>query len=97
MIPRRYTPADFGVSALPVAALSGGGPEENARHIRALLGGTGSEAHAAAVAVNAGALLMLAGLADQLADGYALARSVIASGGALDRLERFAELSRSAE
>jgi anthranilate phosphoribosyltransferase len=95
VIPRRYTPADFGVSALPVAALSGGGPEENAQHIRALLGGTGAEAHAAAVAVNAGALLMLAGLADRLADGYALARSVLASGGALDRLERFAELSRS--
>ena len=38
---------------------------------------------------------MLAGLVDGLADGYALARSVIASGGALERLERFAELSRS--
>ena len=95
MIPRRYTPSRFRCECA-----AGGGAfrrraRENARHIRALLGGTGAEAHAAAVAVNAGALLMLAGLADRLADGYALARWFMASGGALDRLERFAELSRS--
>jgi anthranilate phosphoribosyltransferase len=97
IVARRYTPADFGVQTLPLASLSGGGPEENARAIRALLGGGGAEAPAAAVAVNAAALITLAGLTDSLADGYALARSVLAGGRGLDRLERFAALSRSAE
>lgn len=95
VVPRRYTPADFGVRALPLATISGGGPEENAAAIRALLSGKGAEAHAAAVAVNTAALLLLAGLTDTLAGGYAVAREVIAGGGALTRLERFAQLSRS--
>jgi anthranilate phosphoribosyltransferase len=97
VIPRRYTPADFGVRELPLAAIEGGGPEQNALYIRALLGGAGAEAHAAAVAVNAAALITLAGLTDRLADGYALARAILAEGRALGRLERFAELSRSGQ
>ncbi|HEU4699323.1 MAG TPA: anthranilate phosphoribosyltransferase [Gemmatimonadales bacterium] len=92
--PRRFTPSDFGVREFPLGDIVGGGPEENARAIRALLGGEGAEAHAAAVGVNAGALLALAGHADSLADGYAAARAVLASGRALERLERFARLSR---
>jgi anthranilate phosphoribosyltransferase len=93
---RRFRPADFGVRELPLASIVGGEPAENERAIRALLGGRGEEAHAAAVAVNAGALLMLAGHARSLADGYAHARDVLASGRALERLERLAELSRGA-
>ena len=95
VVPRRFTPADFGVTSLPLASIAGGEPAENARAIGELLGGRGAEAHAAAVAVNAAALLTLAGITARLADGYALAREVIAGGGALERLGRFAELSRS--
>ena len=91
---RRFTPADFGVGAFPLADLVGGGPSENAVAIRRLLGGEGEAAHIAAVAVNAGALLHLASVADSLPAGYELARSVIGGGGALARLERFAALSR---
>ena len=76
------------------ASLSGGGPEENARAIRALLGGGGAEAHAAAVAVNAAALITLAGLTDSLADGYVLAGSVLAGCRALDRDEAAVDQER---
>lgn len=92
---RRFTPAHFGVERLPLSAIAGGGPEENERATRALLAGKGDQAHAAVVAVNAAALLLLAGIAQSPADGYARARDVLSSGGALDRLERFAALSRS--
>lgn len=94
--PRRFTPADFGVRSLPLSALGGGGPEENAAAIGALLGGRGAEAHAAAVAVNAAALLVLGGLAGSLAEAYSRAREALAGGGALGRLERLAALSREA-
>jgi anthranilate phosphoribosyltransferase len=94
---RRFTPADFGVAALPLSAIAGGTPEDNARAIRAVLGGKGDAAHAAAVAVNAAALLEIAGLAASPAEGYELAQAVLASGRALQRLERFAELSRASD
>lgn len=96
-VERRYTPVDFGVREFPLAAIVGGEPVENARSIRAVLEGRGDEAHAAAVAVNAGALLMLGGRADDLASGYELARSVIDSGRAFARVERLAAISRGAD
>jgi anthranilate phosphoribosyltransferase len=71
----------------------GGTPEENAIAIRSVLGGKGTEAHAAVIAVNAAALLALGGVVSGFRDGYALARSVLESGRALDRLERFARFS----
>ena len=94
---RRYRPADFGVREFPLAAIVGGEPQDNARAIRAVLQGRGDEAHAAAVAVNAGALLMLAGLAGDMAQGYALARETIASGAAYARVEHLARISQEQE
>jgi anthranilate phosphoribosyltransferase len=91
---RRFTPADFGVGTFPLAEIVGGGPEENAAAMRRLLAGGGEPAHVAAVAVNAGALLTLAGTEDSYPAGYERAREVIAGGAALGRLERFAQLSR---
>jgi anthranilate phosphoribosyltransferase len=90
---RRFTPTDFGAAEFPLSAIAGGDPEENADALRAVLSGRGEEAHAAAVAVNAAALLELAGLACSPAEGYTHARELLASGRALRRLERFAELS----
>ena len=91
---RRFTPADFGVPTFPLSEIVGGDAAVNAAAIRRVLGGTGSPAHVAAIAVNAGALLALAGLAASMRSGYALALDVLAGGGALARLERFAALSR---
>lgn len=94
---RHYRPADFGVREFPLAAIVGGEPQDNARAIRAVLQGRGDEAHAAAVAVNAGALLMLAGMAGDMVQGYALARETIASGAAFERVEHLARISQEQE
>ncbi|MDR1740497.1 MAG: anthranilate phosphoribosyltransferase [Synergistaceae bacterium] len=90
---RNFTPSDFGVKTFPLASIVGGGPEENEEYIRAVLGGHGSDAHAAAISVNAAALLTLGGVVPNYKDGFALAQEVLKSGRALERLEKFAALS----
>lgn len=91
---RSFKPQDFGVREFPLAEIVGGSPAENARDIRAVLAGKGTPAHKAAVAVNAGALLHLGGRAQDLAEGYEIARAVLHTGRALERLEAFAQLSQ---
>ncbi|GHV30120.1 anthranilate phosphoribosyltransferase [Synergistales bacterium] len=92
---RKFSPADFGVREFPLSSIAGGSPEENETAIRAVLGGKGSEAHAAAISVNAAALLTLGGLTENYKDGFSLAMSVLESGKALERFEKFAKLSHS--
>jgi anthranilate phosphoribosyltransferase len=84
-------PEDAGFERRPVAALKGGGPEENAERLRALLMGYAPAAEAEVVALNAGALLMIAGLAASLREGAAMALDVIRSGAAYHRLKSFIE------
>ncbi|MDR2528292.1 MAG: anthranilate phosphoribosyltransferase [Synergistaceae bacterium] len=97
ILERRFTPTTFGVGEFPLSSIVGGSPEENEAAIRSVLGGQGSEAHAAAISVNASALLTLGGVTTNYKDGFALARSVLESGKALERLERFARLSNEEE
>jgi anthranilate phosphoribosyltransferase len=91
----RFTPGDFGVREFPLSSIAGGTPEENERAICSVLSGSGNEAHAAAIAVNAGALLTLGGKVDSFKQGFALAASILESGKALERMERMAHLSHS--
>jgi anthranilate phosphoribosyltransferase len=93
---RRFTPADFGVDAFPLEAIVGGDAATNAAAVRAVLEGRGAPAHAAAVAVNAAALLVLGGKAGDLRSGYVLARDALAGGRAFARLERLAAISQGA-
>jgi anthranilate phosphoribosyltransferase len=86
-------PEQAGILPAPLRALAGGGPEENAERLRALLSGYGSEAENAAVALNAAALLMTAGLVDDLAEGATVARRTLASGEPFRRLQALAEIS----
>lgn len=83
------TPEQAGLKRMPVALLKGGGPEENAERLKALLMGYALPAEAQIVALNAGALLMTAGKAADLAEGTDLGLQAIASGAAFDRLRRF--------
>jgi anthranilate phosphoribosyltransferase len=80
------TPEDAGLERRPLEKLKGGGPEENAARMKALLIGKGQPAEVDSVALNAGALLSAAGLAPGLREGVAHARDVIASGAAYRRL-----------
>lgn len=87
-------PGDAGVSPAPIEALRGGGPAANGAWLKELLGGRGERAHQDAVAVNAGALLWIAGRAASLREGTAQALDCLRSGRARERLERFVALSR---
>lgn len=83
--------------AMPIhgslSGLSVSDANESLELVRAALGGTAGPA-ADMVALNAGAALYVAGLAGDIPDGIRLAREVLASGSALDLLERYAEFTR---
>ena len=89
-------PEDFGFTRCTKEDLRGGTPEENASITLDILQGTpGPRRHA--VLLNAGAALYLAGKADSMRDGTALAAELIDSGKALDTLRRFIERSNLPE
>ena len=89
-------PEDFGFSRCTKEELRGGTPEENASITLDILQGTpGPRRHA--VLLNAGAALYLAGKADSMRDGTALAAELIDSGKALETLRRFIERSNLPE
>lgn len=73
-------------------ALIGGDAKQNAAALRDVLNGIES-AYADAVLMNAGAMLVIADRVPTLADGVALARSTIARGAAMDKLESLIEAS----
>ena len=87
------SPEDAGLKRAPLDVVVGGDAEENAARLRALLAGQGSQAEADLVALNAGALLMVAGLSEDLRMGVALARDALRSGKAGTLLARFVEAS----
>jgi anthranilate phosphoribosyltransferase len=89
------SPEAAGLERAPIEALAGGGPEENAERLAALLAGRGSRAEADAVALNAGTLLFAAGRAGNLEAGAGIARDVLASGAAVRVLESLVEISHA--
>lgn len=82
------SPDDFGWRGLDADELAGGSPEENARTVELVLRGRGSPAQTAAVALNAGAAIYVAGNAPTLGDGVAEAHRAISSAAGMDALER---------
>jgi anthranilate phosphoribosyltransferase len=87
------TPEEAGLLRAPVEALRAGDPGAAARWLVELLAGRGERAHVDAVALNAGALLWVAGRCPSLREGTAVARAILASGSALERLSRLIDLS----
>ncbi len=82
------SPESFGFAVSPAGAIAGGEPADNARALKAILGG---EKHPAAdaVALNAAAaLVVFHGLSER--DAGAQAREVVASGKGLKTLETWA-------
>ncbi len=84
-------PEQAGLERAPVESVTGGNAEENATRLAALLKGEASEAERDIVALNAGALLMTAGLAADFREGVETATSVIASQKAYRLLQLFVE------
>lgn len=88
------TPEQFGLPLREKGALAGGTPEDNARITREILNGAPG-ARRDAVLLNAGAGLYVAGRADSVASGAALAAATIDSGAALEKLEQFIRASNA--
>lgn len=81
------SPEQAGLERAPLVSLRGGGPEENAERLKALLMGHGTKAERNAVALNAGALLATAGTASDLKQGVEMAFVAMGSGRALTVLK----------
>ncbi len=86
-------PTEFGLATAPVQTLRGGGPEENARIARQVLGGE-KGARRDVVLLNAAAALRAAGVASDWRDGLGLAAEAIDSGRAADVLQTWAKISQ---
>lgn len=81
-------PSQFGYPAFDAADLSGGGPADNARIVRDVLGGTGAPAATAAVVLNAAAALYVSGKVGDFAEGVARAQQGVRDAVGLAALER---------
>lgn len=81
-------PRDFGMVHARVADLQGGDAADNARILVDILAGREVGPKRDMVVLNAGTALACAGLADDIGDGIGIAREVLESGAALERLER---------
>ncbi|MGE0597459.1 MAG: anthranilate phosphoribosyltransferase [Hyphomonadaceae bacterium] len=93
--PITLSPRDAGIPCFPASALRGGDASENARRLQDVLSGRGRAADTHAVAINAGALLMTAGLTPDLAAGVARARAELESGAPGEILSAYVEASRA--
>lgn len=87
------TPESAGVESHPLSALLSAGALDACAWLRAVLGGDGPKAHTTAVAVNAGALLWIAGKSTSIHDGVQKARALMEAGAPLDRLDHLVEVS----
>lgn len=93
IIEYQLTPADLGVPLAQISDLEGGEPAQNALITEAILKGYGTDAHANAVAINAGCALYVCGIADSVKTGTLLALSTIQSGKAFELLSQLAKVS----
>lgn len=85
-------PADYGIPAADLHAISGGTPEENADIIQSILHGNRG-ARRDLVLLNAAAALVVAGKAENIKEGLKLAADSIDSGAAHAKLDRMRKLS----
>ncbi|WP_117594741.1 anthranilate phosphoribosyltransferase [Haloprofundus halophilus] len=85
------TPEEMGLDSAPIAAVSGGTPQENAADLRGIVEGDVTGAKRDIVLANAGAAVYVAGLADSIEGGVDRAREAIDSGAAAEKLRRLTE------
>jgi anthranilate phosphoribosyltransferase len=88
-------PEEAGIERSPLKVVTGGEPEENARRLKALLAGRGSQAENDIVVLNSAALLATARIAPSLLEAAGLAREALMSGKAGAVLDAFVEASNA--
>jgi anthranilate phosphoribosyltransferase len=87
LVDEEIHPADLGMEIATVESLQGGDARCNAEILFGILSGDVAGPKRDMVALNAGAAIACAGLADDLGQGIDLARRLIADGSALQRLK----------
>ena len=90
----KFDPRDYGFELQPPESISGGGPEENAEAILAVLNGK-KGAHRDVVVLNAAAAILASDKVTSWSDAIAKAIESIDSGSALEKLNRFTKASHS--
>ena len=90
-------PADLGLERGSLDALAGGTPAENAAVIMDVLEGRRRDSARSFVLVNAGAAIYVAGLADSLRQGVAMAAEAIDRGRAARKLAELRDVTRAQE
>jgi len=90
------SPDDIGLPTVPIDALHGGTPEENAESLRALLDGAAGP-YRDVVVLNAAAALVSGGHAGSLQDAAARAVASIDDGNARAALDRLVAITNSGE
>jgi anthranilate phosphoribosyltransferase len=83
-----FRASDIGIKEVSVDELAAGNsPEENAKIVQSILEGSDAGPRRDIVCLNAAAVLMVAGIVDDLQTGYAKAVELVSSGAALNTLE----------
>mmetsp|Transcript_14612 Transcript_14612/g.16636 ORF Transcript_14612/g.16636 Transcript_14612/m.16636 type:complete len:355 (+) Transcript_14612:112-1176(+) len=91
-----FDPLDIGIQRCKVEDLRGGGPVENAEEFRkVLLGGDHSNAKRDSIVLNAGVGCYVYGLTQSIPEGCALAKEVLQSGKATEKLKEWIECSQA--
>lgn len=86
-------PEDFGYVSCGSCEVKTGNTEESAGMIRDVFSGKVTGANKNAVSMNAGAAIYIDGKAKTIAEGVAIASSLIESGKAMEQLDRIIEIS----
>jgi anthranilate phosphoribosyltransferase len=89
-------PAEYGFASAGLGDLQGGLPQENAHLTRDVLSGADQGPRRDTVLLNAGAALLVGGLARDLGECIELARESIDSGAALEKLQAMIDFSQAA-
>jgi len=87
-------PRDFGLKHAEVSDLQGGDAKVNALILEDILAGKDTGPKRDMVAMNAGAALACAGLADNMGDGIEIALEMMANGAALEKLRLLQKAAR---
>lgn len=95
IVDEEVTPEDLGLEIAGVESLQGGDAHENAKILEGILAGELQGPKSDMVALNAGAAIACAGLADDLLAGVQLARQIISDGAGLARLRNLQKHARA--
>ncbi len=88
-------PAELGFEGASISELKGDDAPTNAKILRGVLSGEIQGAKRDVVVLNAGAAILAAGKVDTIQEGIVMAKEVIDSGKALEKLDKLIEFSQS--